>query len=212
MPALARTDRWRTFIDRPMAAKGGSLKDVQALDDIFPTLSVLDETQGELHWLRGELLWSTWATATSAAAQSAWVQVTNPVGSGRLVVVQSFRIFQCATTNRIRLGITNGVLCITPEPAVVLDTRHTPTAGGSIAEPPATRVLQSPQATVLGSAATFAIVGVTATVMTPQECLVEDVILKPGYQLTVSSEAVGGGGFDWTATGYERVAEPLELA
>jgi hypothetical protein len=97
--------RWRELLTKTFVGRG-SRGQLQVLDDIMPVMPVIDPSESESHYPRGEQLWG-WTNATPAVAgQYPTLMIGNDstaAGSPRLVVVESLRMINTTAAS---------VLCI----------------------------------------------------------------------------------------------------
>lgn len=78
MPTVIGTPRFRQFLNRLFASKRSGSQELQALDDVFPTIALADPAQDEHHAQRSEVLWAMGGQLPAyGAGRQGWLTVRN---------------------------------------------------------------------------------------------------------------------------------------
>jgi len=201
MPGLAGYEavpRYAEFIYRLLG------KDVE----FVPPGIILEIDRAEWAFLKRERRWTTGVIQIAASVGNVGrVQVLNPIGSDRIVVVQGCKVIQKTTLGKIRLGI-DAAAAATPTPNIGLDTRGTIDLLGQVSVA-SKNLISNANPTISG----YIIEDFTAQANSDAASLVlpaEAEVVTPGHNLTAFNTTVNEL-FTCVMWGYERPARPEEI-
>lgn len=203
MPGVPGEQRFAEFVRRALALRESTT--LHPIEDLMPVLPVLDPGAPELALLRRERWCLGRSEGTSAAGNYAQVGITNPAGSGRLVVLEDAWV---RGTGGVQIygRVLSLALAFTTTSAEVqnLDGRG---CTDSVTPPPIAAVGFRDSATPI---LPFLNIGDLPAVGTTFLNL-RGTVLPPGWQFLLSRAVVGasalGASFRWR----ERAVDAAEL-
>jgi hypothetical protein len=197
--------RFAGFLNKIFQGRGGrGGAPLTVLDDILPTINMVDPGEFENHFGRGEIPFA-WGAAVAAAGalQYSYGFVSNPVGSQSIAVIERITVS----------GATLGMNVVTGWSSVFI-------GGGAFVSTDGRAIQGSPPGLQGGTSSAAALL---ATSMILQYCPVSGtaeeiiagppcgVVLIPGQTWMVQG-VTANQGFDVNVSGYSRIAEPGELS
>jgi len=192
LPGFEQVPRYRDLIERLLG------EDI----DFLPPGFLLELDRPEWRYLKRELFWTTGRVTVAGGTTNAKINVLNPVGSGRLVIVTGAVLVAKATAGQARIAY-DAALGATPANNLSMDTRAAP------------RVVSTNLISNNTGLSGVFVDEITTTVaaadavsrVLPQQ----PVILSEGHSVALMNATVAEGmiGYLW---GYERPARPEELA
>lgn len=209
MPITTYTPRWRDLLNRVFVGKRQGISDITVLDDVFPTFSLTDETQGEYHLSRGELLWGAGHTQAASVGNYTKFQFRN-LSADKITVLESIRISGCSLASVWHILTVGSVIGGFTAAAINrTDLRGTSAGGGGGIRESSDAVMEYLQDAV---GPTYTIAGQVYIPATsgPVEMLTEDMIIPPGKAVWVYGVTVNLGA-TIQATGYTRFTEPTDV-
>jgi len=174
--------------------------------EILPPGLILEIDRPEWGLFKRELSWTTGQlTIAASVANNGRFQISNPVNSNRIVVVDKMALLTTAVG--IVICTVDAPVAATPAPCLAFDTRL-PFAAGPGAPTVSTISLIANNNAVIGGyrVAWFA----TSAGVPVQMVLPKPVVLGPGHNFTVYDNTVNEQ-LQGHVYGYERPAEPEEL-
>lgn len=124
MPSELQQNRYDQLIRRVGGIVGPGSKVSEALTELFPTLDV-ENVPAELLWLMGTRICQGGGRITAVAGQAGRMQLFNPVGSGKLVILTDVH-FASALTTTAMWAITPTIFGVPTSTEVFRDTRELP--------------------------------------------------------------------------------------
>ena len=206
MTVESQTERWRRLIVSTAAGRGGAAgAPITFLDDILPTLSILDPEQAEQHHVRGEQLWAIARDCTAAGGRYARLSIRNMVDSGRIVTIENVVIVSASAPMSIA-GIIVPTVDVQEYSPRCLDTRGAPAGLLEISPTYST----TDQAATQGFPCSHFITLLATTVNVPLIVPGGHIVLSPGFEFNVFGTTLATQ-FNFWASGYTRNADPIEL-
>lgn len=208
MPLQVYTPRWRDLINKLFVGKRQGIEDLVVLDDIFPMVSLVDETQGEFHRARGETLWGATQTILASAGNNNKWLVENVIPE-TITIIESAQISGLSGASLVTVYTMQSTPAVAGAPINSRDLRGGRTTGGGGVEVAGIRPTFG--YTQDAVAPTFTIVGQHSIPASqgPMELLQDDVILGAGQSLMIYMATANLGGTASFA-GYTRTVEPSE--
>jgi hypothetical protein len=198
------TPRWANLLRKLFVGKGTGGQLLQVLDDVLPVVPLVDAAEAEQHYVRDEQTWAI-GTTTGAGAGRPFVELWNPVGSGRLVVVERLSVGGSSAVSNLCVFIAS-VAPVTPVLTRVTDMRW---GLGSFV------TAITPQWGVDVTGAVDQLTGVAFVALAlagaPQEVIGKDtaIVCPPGSGVAAQLNVVGQS-FNFTISGYSRNLDPGE--
>jgi hypothetical protein len=211
MPFELWNPRWGQSLRKTFLNKGGSSSVLQVLDDILPTVSMVDPADNEHHYVRGE---KPVSRGGAIAAAAGWQYVTfinaaNQTGAGNcLAIIERITVSGATGATPIYLNLSQPALL--GSPTQVTDTRYSTLAGVS-GNNPCLNFLEVQGGVVAPGVANLISVGYAPALGVMEEILIPTnaVVLSPSWALTLAA-FITGIGFDYSMSGYIREMDSNE--
>lgn len=198
------TPRWANLLRKLFVGKGNGGQLLQVLDDVLPTVGLVDPAEAEQHWIRDEVTWAAAAGIGAVAAQYANMVIANPAGSGKLIVIERVTISAASAAQGV-VGVPafGGVASNT-----VVYAADTRAYAGALGFVPPIGCFTGNTAVALSS---YSHLALAPTLGPIEELVVKDsaVVLSPGYAFTIQGTIVNTS-LDIAASGYIRNLDPGE--
>jgi hypothetical protein len=206
MPFEVWNPRFAGFLSRIFQGRGGrGGAPLTVLDDVLPTINIIDPGEFENHYGRGEIPFAWSGYAGPVALQWSYGVVSNPAGSGCIVVIERCTVSGASAAGNIAGGWSS--VYVAPASAATSNDGRA--------------ILGSPPGVAVGTgSAAINLVNGQLLVYAPITSVVEELIpgpplgwvIIPGQTFMVQGQGAANTGFDVSISGYSRVAEPGELS
>jgi hypothetical protein len=199
MTIEVQVPRWKEFLSKVFAARGGRGGALAVLDDVLPVAAIYDPSALEFHFPRGERVWAIGQQSLSGAGVGPTVRLINPAGSQNLVCVESISVSGTSAAMIVAVGV-GAAGAIGATTVGNTDTR------GAIAQAIPTADYNAIAPLVLPQYIAHSL----PIACNPTDMLGSDavVILAPGWELKLTGSALLGS-FYSTVVGYTR---PMDLS
>jgi hypothetical protein len=102
------TPRWGQLLNKLFTGRGGrGGAPLIVLDDILPTVPIIDAGEFEAHWARGEFPFAYGQTVGIVAAQYPVAFITNPAGSNTIIIIERVTVSGASAAGVVLGGISS---------------------------------------------------------------------------------------------------------
>ena len=194
------TPRFREALTKLFVGKGGRGGPLTVLDDVMPVYPLVDPEGTEQHYIRSEDLWMAGTLLPLVGAQFGQVAIQNPVGSGAVVVLESFTMSASAATP-YAVGLVQGTFGAINVQTYPADLRNQPNA---MTIPAVNMAAQAVAPAFAGGA------GLLVGNASPVQTLPTPIVITPGWYV-LAGLTTANLNLYWAASGYTRLVDPSEL-